>query len=245
MKLISGLWTETKRKLTGTQSPKRGRLVYGLVLLIIGIYIGGFIDFKYQLFLGKIFAKSDVSVYFEENLKTTGGKTYLPLIVENIGDKDLTKLKVSVITCHMYKDKYDKPIPITYEIPLIQRGNRAEIQYSFERTIKQLKKKDCTPEIPAIDKGVSFSFNPFKLNETLEFVKVGCGYCLYDIFIHSNQLNKTFKDLFFRAPVELILEISPDDVKTNIREGKNISIGFYDAKDLYYKNTLVTTRETN
>jgi len=147
------LWEQFLKYVTGTKSPSRERLI-GTFIVAVVIFILGFIG---QVVLTKIFLeRADVFVSFGP-LDKDEINYFFPVNIVNSGQKDLTKVDVSLKTCSGSRSTnivFDKLVKTQNEL----------IKFRDQTTFDLVTKMPCDPNL-------NFSFTNcnievYKLNDT-------------------------------------------------------------------------------
>ena len=173
------------------------------------IIVGALISYSITFTINELSKSPDVEVYIEPILKDGVNTKYLPLIVENSGDIDLSNILISINTCKMGDDPKTEYFEY-YELDYLRAHSTREIQFANQETIKNFSRKDCSPYVDVFNRSVAGPFYiPFPLNETINQTVVACGYCYYDVYFYSDKLNKSFVNQTFRSPIDLTFIASP------------------------------------
>lgn len=206
---LKNLIEEAKIQITGTKKPSKNTIIVVLIISMIsvagGYYFGKGMD--------KLNERVDADIYINPYIETIGDKQYLPLIIENLGDKSIKNGVVHISTCDMI-DSDGKKYYENYPVPLIQEKSQFEVKFANRDTITSFLKKNCSPEVPMSERVIGISFNPYS-DEIETIHETGCGICYYDVNFESDQINKKFVNYFFSSPVNVTITIGPRETRND------------------------------
>ncbi len=185
-------------------------LVLGwLVLTILSSIIG----FNYGLFQVKISEKADIDITMPTELEDD----MLPIWLDNIGDKELTNIRVKISSCNM---DYNK----TFSIEKITKDRKARIPFKENKTIDKFNRLACNDIREVNLSKYEIQIQTYKHNETgvlitpqQKFVREMCMYCYWDIYFYSDQLNTTFRKYTYQAG-DLTYEVGDKAINITIAE---------------------------
>jgi hypothetical protein len=181
-----------KRHITGTKTPKNGRLLWTIIFIILFFIIGNFSGFYLNDKWDEWTATSEIDVIMPTQLNGD----ILPIKIKNTGETDLTNIKVNISSCDM------EDFNIEYPIQDLKPNEEVEIPFKEIKTINNLKKLDCNNfynnyseygvwiDVYLNDKKEVFVPEQNKQMDV-------CGYCFYNINITSDELTENFREHTF------------------------------------------------
>ncbi|MFH1456210.1 MAG: hypothetical protein ABIF40_04645 [archaeon] len=194
--------------------PKKDNKKIKIVVWLILTVIASIISYNYGLLQTKISEKADIDVIMPTKME----EDYLPIWLDNMGDKTLTNIRVKISACDMDTNK-------TYWGDELKKGQKTKIGFDNERTINEFKKLPCYDILKVNLSKSQVWVEVYRHNETgkiiiphQKFSVDVCMHCYWDIYFFSDQLNKTFREETYHTG-QLIQEFGSEKItKENLPE---------------------------
>lgn len=194
---------------------KKFKKVLGWILLaLLGYAINEILDFLRE--------KPNIDFI----MPTTMENDYLPIIVDNIGQKPLKLIEIKLNSCYMQNERK------TFFIEELQPNQKHTIMFKEENTINKFNKINCTDLTSINYSKEDFYIKIYRNKNTGKLIIPSqthaynvCGYCYWDINVTSDKLNMTLREYTY-SPIQVIQKIG-DEGQTP-----------YSENDLVYFETI-------
>lgn len=173
---------------------KAGKIIIGILILYC---IPLLIEYGVIKVLDDMGKTANITAYVTAYERDPDGY-FVPLVISNIGEKDLFLKKIVVNTCY-------NTSPLVYHpnVPLERMGGKYQLPLKSKELLSHIFKKQCYEELNVTSQEEGFS--PYIVNKTMmmlpptNFSFYACGLCEISVEIETDLKNSTVKSQIYAA----------------------------------------------
>lgn len=178
------------------------RIIYSIIIFIIGGLIGNTLGYYQISFLNSINAQVGITATISPYIQKGFDADFLPLTVTNTGDKTIHNIKIGVSNPVLLEKKKNSEVYIIQSLE--PHGGKYTLPYGNIDTINDFKRLSCSPYSPKPYASVSLIIGSNQTNTTTNLI---CSICNYTIFIFSDEINTSINSSY-PCPYDLNLTLS-------------------------------------